>query len=116
MTHVLTRAVVCRDLTGPDGLRLEQVALPDPREGEVRVAVRASGLNFPDLLMSAGKYQLKPELPFTLGFEAAGIIEAIGPGVTGHAVGERVMMRQWWGCHAQAVVAPADAVLPLPDG
>ena len=116
MTSVLTRAVVCRDLTGPDALRLEAVELAEPRAGEVRVAVRASGLNFPDLLMSAGKYQLKPELPFTLGFEAAGIIDAIGPGVSGHAVGDRVMVRQWWGCHAQALVAPADALLALPDG
>lgn len=116
MTSVMTRAVVCRDLTGPDALHLEEVQLPDPRAGEARVAVRASGLNFPDLLMSAGKYQLKPELPFTLGFEAAGVIDAIGPEVSGHAVGERVMVRQWWGCHAQALVTPTDALLPLPDG
>ena len=116
MTNVLTRAVVCRDLTGPDDLRLEEVELVAPRAGEVRVAVRASGLNFPDLLMSEGKYQLKPELPFTLGFEAAGVIDATGPGVSGHAVGDRVMVRQWWGCHAQALVAPTDALLPLPDG
>jgi NADPH2:quinone reductase len=116
MTHGLTRAVVCRDLTGPDALRLEEIELPDPRAGEVRVAVRASGLNFPDLLMSGGKYQLKPALPFTLGFEAAGVVDAIGPGGSGHTVGDRVMVRQWWGCHAQALVAPTDALLPLPDG
>jgi len=116
MTSVMTRAVVCRDLTGPDGLRLEEVELADPRAGEVRVAVRASGVNFPDLLMSGGKYQLKPALPFTLGFEAAGVIDAIGPEVAGHTVGDRVMVRQWWGCHAQALTAPTDALLPLPDG
>ncbi len=112
----MPRALICHDQNGPDSITVETVDVTEPGEGEVRIAVRASGLNFPDLLMSAGKYQLQPTLPFTPGFEAAGVVDAVGPGVTRFVASDRVMVRQWWGCHAEMLVAPIDAVLPLPDG
>ena len=74
----MVRAVVCRALGVPETLRLEQFPSPALKPGEVRVAIRAAGLNFPDVLMAAGEYQLKPELPFTPGMEAAGDVTELG--------------------------------------
>ena len=68
----MPKAVVCRELGPPERLRLETFAAAPLKPGQVRVAVRAAGINFPDILMAAGEYQLKPELPFTPGVEAAG--------------------------------------------
>jgi len=112
----MTRALICGTLNGPDALRLEAVTTPDPRPGEIRVAIHASGLNFPDLLMSRGQYQLKPDLPFAPGFEAAGVVDAVGVGVTRFREGDRVMVRRWWGCHAEAITVPEEAGLLLPAG
>ena len=72
----MPKAVVCRELGPPERLRLETFASAPLKQGEVRVAIHAAGINFPDILMAAGDYQLKPELPFTPGVEAAG--EVIG--------------------------------------
>ena len=74
----MPRAVVCRELGPPERLRLETFAPAQLAPGEVRVAVHAAGINFPDILMAAGEYQLKPELPFTPGVEAAGEVIARG--------------------------------------
>ena len=68
----MPKAVVCRELGPPERLRLESFPSAPLAPGQVRVAIRAAGINFPDILMAAGKYQLKPELPFTPGVEAAG--------------------------------------------
>ena len=68
----MPKAVVCRELGPPERLRLESLAAVPLAPGQVRVAVHAAGINFPDILMAAGEYQLKPELPFTPGVEAAG--------------------------------------------
>lgn len=111
----LSSAVVCRAFGPPDGLRLEQRSLPTPADGEVRVAIRAAGLNFPDLLMVAGRYQLKPELPFVPGMEAAGIVVATGAGVPARRIGERVMFRAWTGCYAEEANVPAAELMPLPE-
>ena len=72
--------VVCRELGPPECLRLESFASRPLEPGQVRIAVRAAGINFPDILMVAGQYQLKPELPFTPGVEAAGEVTEIGRG------------------------------------
>ena len=77
------RAVVCRELSGPQSLSVEEVPDPKPGPGEVAVDVAAAGLNFADTLMVTGKYQEKPELPFTPGLELAGTVTALGAGVTG---------------------------------
>ena len=83
----MVRAVVCRALGAPETLRLEEFPSRALKPGEVRVAIRAAGLNFPDVLMVAGEYQLKPELPFTPGMEAAGDVTEVGAEASGVAVG-----------------------------
>jgi NADPH2:quinone reductase len=108
-------AVICHTLGTPDVLRLEEVQSRRPGRGEVRVAVHAAGINFPDVLMTAGKYQLKPPLPFVPGMEAAGVIVEAGPGVAALRVGERVMFRAWTGCYAEETLVPEAELLPLPE-
>src|ERR1700759_3631491 len=104
----MPKAVVCRELGPPSRLRLETFASKPLKSGEVRVAVHAAGINFPDILMAAGEYQLKPDLPFIPGIEAAGdVIETAG-GVAGVAVGDKVIVKLRHGAYAdEVVVAPA---------
>src|SRR6202163_4670705 len=103
----MPKAVVCRELGPPEGLRLENFASAPLAKGQVRVAVHAAGINFPDILMAAGEYQLKPEPPFTPGMEAAGEVIEVADGVVGSAVGDRVIVRMRHGGYAdEAVVAP----------
>uniref|UniRef100_UPI00260E39BE alcohol dehydrogenase catalytic domain-containing protein n=1 Tax=Bradyrhizobium sp. TaxID=376 RepID=UPI00260E39BE len=93
----MPKHVVCRELGPPEALRLETFASKPLEEGEVRVTVRAAGINFPDTLMVAGDYQLKPELPFVPGVEAAGLVSEISGGANGVAVGDRVIVRMRYG-------------------
>jgi NADPH2:quinone reductase len=111
----MPKAVVCRELGPPERLHLENSAPTPLRNGQVRVAIHAAGINFPDILMAAGEYQLKPELPFTPGMEAAGEISEIGDGVAGVAQGDRVIVKLRHGGYAdEAVVSPAQ-LTPLPS-
>jgi NADPH2:quinone reductase len=110
----MPKAVVCRELGPPERLRLETFASVPLKPGEVRVAVHAAGINFPDILMAAGEYQLKPELPFTPGMEAAGEVTEISA-VAGIAIGDRVIVKMRHGGYAdEAVVAPSQ-LTPLPS-
>lgn len=112
----MPRTVVCRELGPPEALQLETVASRALGSHEVRVAVRAAGLNFPDVLMAAGEYQLKPELPFTPGMEAAGDVTEIGSAVTDVDVGDRVIVKMRHGAFSdEAIVTPSE-LTPLPDG
>src|SRR5438477_4974709 len=111
----MPKAVVCRELGPPENLRLESFASVPLAPGQVRVAVRAAGINFPDILMVAGQYQLKPELPFTPGVEAAGVVSEIAGGVTGVSVGERVIVRMRHGAYAEEVVVAQTQLTPLPS-
>jgi len=108
------RAAVCRELGEPRVLRLEDLPRAALPQGAVRVRLAACGVNFPDLLMVAGRYQYKPELPFSPGMEAAGeIIETAGD-VAGLAIGQSVITRQRFGGFAQEIVLPARDCLPMP--
>jgi len=109
------RAVLCKQWGEPEALVVEEVAEPTPGPGEVRVRVHACGINFGDILMVAGKYQEKPPFPFTPGFEAAGVIEACGDGVTECAPGDRVIAFPLYGGYAEAVVARAESIVRIPD-
>jgi NADPH2:quinone reductase len=101
----------------PEDLVLQEIELPAPGPGEVRVRLRAAGLNFADGLVIAGKYQLKPALPFTPGLEGAGEIVEVGQGVDDLRIGRRVaVLVRPGGCYATEIVAKAEAVTPLPDG
>ena len=104
----MVRAVVCRELGPPERLRLETSARVPLGAGMVRVAIRAAGINFPDILMAAGEYQLKPDLPFTPGVEAAGDVIEIDDEATDFTIGDRVIVRMRHGAYTdEAVVAPA---------
>ncbi|MGF1464409.1 MAG: NADPH:quinone oxidoreductase family protein [Maricaulaceae bacterium] len=108
------KAMLSRSPGGPDSLSLETLETPDPGPGEVRIAVRAAGVNFPDTLIIADRYQFKPERPFAPGGEVAGVIEAVGPGVEAVAVGDRVLAVLLYGGYASHVVCPAASVTPIP--
>ncbi|WP_439816712.1 NADPH:quinone oxidoreductase family protein [Zavarzinia sp. CC-PAN008] len=110
-----TRAIVVRTLDGPGAIRLEDWPLAEPGPGQVQVKLAAASLNFPDYLMTQGKYQLKPELPFVLGMEGAGTVEALGPGVTEVAVGQKVIVGMRHGAFAERVVVPAASLMAVPQ-
>jgi NADPH2:quinone reductase len=110
----MPKAVVCRELGPPERLRLESFVSAPLKPGEVRLAVHAAGINFPDILMAAGEYQLKPELPFTPGVEAAGEVTEVN-GVTSVAVGDRVIVKMRHGAYADEAVAAPSQLTPLPS-
>jgi NADPH2:quinone reductase len=111
----MPRAIVCRELGPPEKLRLEMFAASPLQRGQVRVAVRAAGINYPDILMAAGDYQLKPELPFTPGMEAAGDVTEVADAIAGVAVGDRVMVKLRHGGYADEVVVTTEQLTPLPS-
>lgn len=98
----------------PEQMKLDEIALPEPGPGEVRIKNQAAALNFYDILMIQGKYQVKPPLPFTPGSEVAGTVDAIGPGVTGFTIGDRVQARASSGGYAEYSLAPAAMTFPIP--
>jgi NADPH2:quinone reductase len=110
----MPKAVVCRELGPPERLRMETFPGTVLAPGEVRVAIRAAGINFPDILMAAGEYQLKPPLPFTPGVEAAGDVVEVN-GTEGVALGDKVIVKMRHGAYCdEAVVAPSQ-LTPLPS-
>ncbi len=109
-------AWLCETLDGVDALHWRELPTPEPAAGEVRIAIEAASLNFPDLLIVQGKYQMKPPLPFVPGSEFAGRVDAVGPGVTHLRLGDAVAaIGGTGGFGTQAVVKAAQA-LPLPAG
>ena len=97
-------------------LRMDEVELPPPGEGEVRLGLKACSINFPDILMVQGKYQFKPELPFSPGMEGAGVVLEVGPGVTSLKPGDEVVAGLRIGGFAEEVNAQASACRPIPKG
>lgn len=95
--------------------RFETIALPEPRAGEVRLKITAAGLNFADLLMCKGRYQDTPPVPFTLGLEVAGVVDALGAGVSALRQGDRVAVYGGSGGMAEYGCFPADHCMALPD-
>jgi NADPH2:quinone reductase len=109
------KAVVCRTFGPPENLTLEEVADPIPGRGQVLIDVHSAGLNFPDVLQIAGKYQFQPPFPFTPGSELAGVVSQVGMGVSGVSPGSRVMALVGTGAMAERVVADASAVDVIPE-
>lgn len=110
------RAALCKSLEGPDAVVVEEMPDPIPGPGEVLVRVKAAALNFLDTLITRGRYQHRPGLPFSPAGEIAGVVERLGPGVSGPAVGERVCAFLGWGGARELVVVKPDLLVLVPDG
>ncbi len=110
------KAVVCEKLGPPETLVVRELDSPRPAAGEVVIDVGAAALNFFDTLIIEGKYQYRPDLPFSPGAEIAGTISAVADDVSGFAAGDRVMAYLGWGGTRQQVACPVDRIVKLPDG
>ncbi|HJV60458.1 MAG TPA: NADPH:quinone oxidoreductase family protein [Albitalea sp.] len=109
-------AWICDNPIGPEALTWKEMPTPQPQAGEVRIAIRAASLNFPDLLIVQNKYQMKPPLPFTPGTEYSGVIDAVGEGVKQFKVGDAVTAFGGMGGFATHACTKAELVMPLPAG
>ena len=109
-------AWLCENPTGIDALEWKELPTPRPKAGEVLVEINAASLNFPDLLIVQNKYQMKPALPFVPGSEFAGVVQAVGDGVTNLTVGQSVACLSGTGGFATHTIAPAALCMPLPPG
>ena len=110
------KALLSRVPGGPDTLELAELPDPQPGPGQLLVRVRACAINYPDVLMIEDRYQFKPPRPFAPGGEIAGLVEAVGEGVTGWAEGDRAIAMIGHGGLAEKVLVPAATALKLPDG
>jgi NADPH2:quinone reductase len=109
-------AWLCENPIGVEALNWKEIPTPTPQKGQVLVRIEAASLNFPDLLIVQNKYQMKPDLPFVPGSEYAGVIEAVGDGVTDLKVGQSVACLSGTGGFGTHTLAPAKLCMPLPPG
>jgi len=110
------RAVMCREWGEPESLVVEEIEPGPVGPGDIRIRVHATALNFADTLIITGKYQFKPDRPFSPGFEVAGEVVECGPGVERPRIGDRVMATMDWGGYAEDVVVPAITAYVIPPG
>ena len=110
------KAVLCKAYGPPESLVVEEIESPSPGAGEVVISVKAASVNFPDVLIIQNKYQFKPSLPFSPGSEVAGVLKAVGEGVSGFTPGDRVMAFTTYGAFAEEVRTEARRILTIPDG
>jgi NADPH2:quinone reductase len=109
-------AWLCENPIGIEALAWKELPTPEPAAGQVRIAIRAASLNFPDILIVQNKYQMKPPLPFVPGSEYAGVVDAVGEGVTHLKLGDAVAAFGGTGGFGTHAIAPAALVMPLPNG
>src|SRR5262245_49238777 len=109
------RAIWITKAGGPDALEVRETADPEPGPGQVRIRVRAAGLCFADVMAAQGLYPDAPKPPCVVGYEAAGVVDALGDGSEGLRVGQRVLAVTHFGGHADVVCVPADQVTEIPD-
>jgi NADPH2:quinone reductase len=110
------KAIRCNVFADEPAFSMGEMPEPQPKAGEVLIEPHAAAVNFMDLLMAQGKYQMRPQLPYVPGTDAAGIVVAVGPGVTRFRTGDRVASGNWHGAWAERMVAPEPFVTPLPEG
>lgn len=109
------RAMLSKAPGGPETLELTDLPEPEPKQGQLRIRVRAAGVNFPDVLIIRDLYQMKPPRPFAPGGEVAGEVEALGEGVTGFGIGDRVLALTGHGGFATQICIAADRAVKIPD-
>ena len=112
----LYAAMMVTKAGGPEALTCVELPIGEPRAGQLRVRVRAAGVGSTDLMLLAGKYRYAPKIPFVPGYEIAGVVDAIGPGVNGFSVGQRVAALTVYGGFGEMIVREAEHFLPIPDG
>ena len=110
------KAVICKAWGLPDSLVIGDLPDPVAGPGQVVLDIKAAGVNFPDVLIIQGKYQVKPALPFIPGSELAGVVSAVGPGVERIAPGDRMIAFTAQGAFAEKIALPAQALMPMPPG
>jgi NADPH2:quinone reductase len=110
------KAILCKAWGLPDTLVVEDLPDVNAGPGQIAIDVQAAGVNFPDVLIIQNKYQFKPELPFTPGNELAGIVRAVGEGVTQFKAGDKVIAFVSHGAFAQQIAVPAQMAVPMPAG
>ena len=110
------KAVVCKAWGLPETLVIEDLPTPVPKPGEALIEIRAASVNYPDVLMIQKKYQIQPPLPFIPGSEVAGVVSALGQGVTQVKLGDRVIAFCGLGGFAEAVAVKAEGLIPIPPG
>ena len=110
------RAVMLTKKGGPEALQIVELPVEAPGPGQLRVRVRAAGVGSTDLIVLAGKYRFAPKIPMVPGYEIAGVVDAIGAGVTGFKVGDRVAALTVYGGFAEILMREAEHFLPIPDG
>jgi NADPH2:quinone reductase len=110
------KALLCKEFGPPESLVIEDVPSLEATPGMVVIDVKASSVNFPDALMIQGKYQFRPPFPFSPGAEVSGIVKAVGKNVDHVKPGDRVLATPGFGGFAEEVSAPAEVVIPIPDG
>ena len=109
------RALLCKEHCLPEDLVLEDIPVPEPGPGQIRISVAAAGVNFPDFLIIQDKYQFRPPLPFAPGAEMAGTVTAVGADVSRLEIGDRVMGSATCGAFAEEAIMQADKAIPLPE-
>ena len=109
------KALLCNEFGPAQNLKVEETAIPTPGPNEVCIKVRASGVNFPDILIVEGKYQFKPEFPFSPGAETAGEIYSLGENINNFKIGQKVIAMPGHGAFAEYCISPAKKLIPLND-
>lgn len=109
------KAMLSHECGGPETLKLTELETPEPGKKQVRIRIRAAGLNFPDTLIIKDMYQMKPPRPFAPGGEVAGEVDALGEGVTGLSIGDRVLAMSGFGGFASHICTDAKRVMKIPD-
>lgn len=117
----MAKVVMVHELGGPEVLQIEDMDVGAPKEGEVRIRVQAFGLNRAEAMFRAGRYPIQPELPTKIGYECSGVIEALGPGVTGWKPGDEVCVMPnfrlgTYGVWAEEAVVPVSSLIEPPPG
>ena len=115
MARGLMRALLSTRVGGPETLEMTDLPMPEPKKGEIRVAVKAAGVNFPDTIIIRDLYQFKPPRPFAPGGEVAGVVDAIGDEVEGFAMGDRVLGLPIFGGFVSHICFPAISAHKIPD-